>query len=59
MHLKVYWLFSKKQTASDCRPIITTKEFDTNTKAEAFGTTISHTASHAGQMSIILKYGSA
>jgi uncharacterized damage-inducible protein DinB len=36
---------------------ITTKEFGTKTKAEAFGRIISHTAYHAGQMAMILKYG--
>ncbi|MFN5416418.1 MAG: DinB family protein [Flavobacteriia bacterium] len=37
--------------------MITTKEFGTKSKAEAFGRIISHTAYHAGQMSLILKYG--
>jgi uncharacterized damage-inducible protein DinB len=36
---------------------ITTQEFGTKTKAEAFGRIISHTAYHAGQISLILKYG--
>ena len=36
---------------------ISTKEFGTKTKAEAFGRIISHTAYHAGQMAIINKYG--
>ena len=36
---------------------ITTKEFGTKTKAEALGRIVSHTAYHAGQMGIILKYG--
>ncbi len=36
---------------------ITTKEFGTKTKAEAFGRIISHTAYHAGQIAMILKYG--
>lgn len=36
---------------------ITTKEFGTKTKAEALGRIISHTAYHAGQLAIILKYG--
>jgi len=35
---------------------ITTKEFGTKTKAEALGRIISHTAYHAGQLAIILKY---
>lgn len=37
--------------------LIETKEFGTKTKAEAFGRIISHTAYHAGQLAIILKYG--
>lgn len=36
---------------------ITTKEFGTKTKAEAFGRIISHTAYHAGQVAMIKKYG--
>lgn len=36
---------------------ITTKEFGTKTKAEAFGRIISHTAYHAGQVAVIQKYG--
>ncbi|PSJ72165.1 damage-inducible protein DinB [Sphingobacteriales bacterium UPWRP_1] len=36
---------------------VTTKEFGTKTKPEALGRIISHTAYHAGQMAIILKYG--
>lgn len=35
---------------------ITTKEFGTKTKAEAIGRIISHTAYHAGQLALILKY---
>jgi len=37
---------------------ITTKEFGTKTKAEAYGRIISHTAYHAGQIAMIQKYGS-
>ena len=37
---------------------ITTKEFGTKTKAEAFGRIISHTAYHAGQLALFAKYGS-
>jgi uncharacterized damage-inducible protein DinB len=37
--------------------VITTKEFGTKTKAEALGRIVSHTAYHAGQIAIILKYG--
>jgi uncharacterized damage-inducible protein DinB len=36
---------------------ITTKEFGTKTKAQAFGRIISHTAYHAGQVVMIQKYG--
>lgn len=45
------------QSESDWQTTITTKEFGTKTKAEAFGRIISHTAYHAGQLAIILKYG--
>ncbi|MGZ5248078.1 MAG: DinB family protein [Flavitalea sp.] len=34
-----------------------TKEFGAKTKAEAFGRITTHTAYHAGQLAIILKYG--
>ena len=37
---------------------INTKEFGTRTKAQAVGRITSHTAYHAGQIGIILKYGS-
>jgi uncharacterized damage-inducible protein DinB len=37
---------------------ITTNEFGTKTKGEALGRIISHTAYHAGQLSLTLKYGS-
>jgi uncharacterized damage-inducible protein DinB len=36
---------------------VTTKEFGTKTKAEALGRVITHTAYHAGQLALILKYG--
>jgi uncharacterized damage-inducible protein DinB len=36
---------------------ISTKEFGTKTKAEALGRIVSHTAYHAGQLAIIIKYG--
>jgi uncharacterized damage-inducible protein DinB len=45
------------QTDADWESPITTKEFGTKTKAEAFGRIVSHTAYHAGQMAIINKYG--
>jgi uncharacterized damage-inducible protein DinB len=34
---------------------VTTKEFGTKTKAEAFGRIVSHTAYHAGQLALTLK----
>lgn len=37
---------------------IETKEFGKKTKAEALGRITTHTAYHAGQLAIILKYGS-
>ncbi|MFN4081768.1 MAG: DinB family protein [Saprospiraceae bacterium] len=37
--------------------IVATKEFGAKTKAEALGRIISHTAYHAGQLAITLKYG--
>ncbi|MFN3996203.1 DinB family protein [Algoriphagus sp.] len=37
---------------------IETKEFGRKTKAEAFGRITTHTAYHAGQLALILKYGS-
>jgi uncharacterized damage-inducible protein DinB len=37
--------------------MVTTKEFGTKTKAEALGRIISHTAYHAGQLALSLKYG--
>jgi uncharacterized damage-inducible protein DinB len=47
----------EKQTDADWETTITTKEFGTKTKAEAFGRIISHTTYHAGQLAIINKYG--
>lgn len=47
----------EKQTTEDWQQTITTKEFGTKTKAEAIGRIISHTAYHAGQLSLALKYG--
>ena len=46
-----------KQTDEDWETSITTNEFATKTKAQAFGRIVSHTAYHAGQMAIINKYG--
>ncbi|MDF2157940.1 DinB family protein [Algoriphagus sp. CAU 1675] len=48
----------EQQKEDDWESSITTKEFGTKTKAEAFGRIISHTAYHAGQLAIIKKYGS-
>ena len=47
----------EKQTNDDWETTITTNEFGTKTKAEAFGRIVSHTAYHAGQMATINKYG--
>lgn len=46
----------EKQTDDDWQQSITTKEFGTKTKAAAIGRIISHTAYHAGQLSLTLKY---
>ena len=46
----------EKQSDVDWETNISTKEFGTKTKAEAFGRIVSHTAYHAGQMAIINKY---
>lgn len=45
------------QSNEDWEEKVTTKEFGTKTKAEAFGRIISHTAYHVGQIAIIKKYG--
>lgn len=37
--------------------LVITKEFGTKTKSEALGRIITHTAYHAGQLALILKYG--
>lgn len=47
----------EKQTDEDWNQNVTTKEFGTKTKAEAIGRIISHTAYHAGQLSLTLLYG--
>lgn len=47
----------EKQTAADWETQVITKEFGTKTKAEAFGRIVSHTAYHAGQLALVLKYG--
>jgi uncharacterized damage-inducible protein DinB len=48
----------ERQTEADWEIVITTKEFGSKTKAEAIGRIISHTAYHAGQLALTLKYGS-
>jgi len=53
-HLKA---IIERQTDEDWNQSITTKEFGTKTKAEAIGRIISHTAYHAGQLSLTIKYG--
>lgn len=45
------------QTDNSWEQTVTTKEFGTKTKAEALGRITTHTAYHAGQLAIILKYG--
>ncbi len=47
----------EKQSDGDWETSISTQEFGTKTKAEAFGRIVSHTTYHAGQMAIIKKYG--
>ena len=47
----------EKQADEDWQQTITTKEFGAKTKSEAIGRIISHTAYHAGQLSLTLKYG--
>lgn len=47
----------EKQGEANWQETITTKEFGTKTKAEALGRIISHTAYHAGQLALTLKYG--
>lgn len=47
----------EKQTDEDWQTEISTKEFGTKTKAEAFGRILSHTVHHSGQMMILNKYG--
>lgn len=48
----------EKQSDTSWQETVTTKEFGTKTKAEAVGRIISHTAYHAGQLALTLKYGS-
>ncbi|WP_317900117.1 DinB family protein [Aurantibacillus circumpalustris] len=46
-----------KQSDNDWQSNITTAEFGTITKSEALGRIITHSAYHAGQVGLILKYG--
>ena len=45
------------QTDADWDTVIETKEFGRKTKAEALGRIVTHTAYHAGQIGMVLKYG--
>jgi uncharacterized damage-inducible protein DinB len=45
------------QTDKDWETTISSKEFGTKTKSEAFGRIVSHTAYHAGQLGLINIYG--
>jgi uncharacterized damage-inducible protein DinB len=47
----------EKQKEEDWATEVSTKEFGTKTKAAALGRITSHTAYHAGQLAIVLKYG--
>lgn len=47
----------EKQTEDNWQQTVTTKEFGTKTKAQAFGRILSHTTYHAGQLALALKYG--
>jgi uncharacterized damage-inducible protein DinB len=44
---------------TDWDMVIETKEFGKKTKAEALGRIVTHTAYHAGQIGMVLKYGTA
>lgn len=46
------------QSDADWDTVVETKEFGKKTKAEALGRITTHTAYHAGQIGIVLKYGS-
>ena len=48
----------ESQREDDWAELITTKEFGSKTKAESLGRIITHTAYHAGQLKLLLKYGS-
>jgi uncharacterized damage-inducible protein DinB len=44
---------------ADWMHLVVTKEFGSRTKAQALGRICSHTAYHAGQLAMILKYGTS
>lgn len=44
-------------TETDWDVVIETKEFGRKTKAEALGRIVTHTAYHAGQLALVVKYG--
>lgn len=46
-----------QQNEENWDDLVVTKEFGTKTKSEALGRIITHTAYHAGQLALILKYG--
>lgn len=46
-----------RQSEEDWDAVITTREFGTKTRAEALGRIVSHTAYHAGQLALMVKYG--
>ena len=46
------------QSDADWDTVVETKEFGKKTKAEALGRITTHTAYYAGQIGIVLKYGS-
>ena len=48
----------ENQSTEDWLQSVTTREFGIKTKAEALGRIISHTAYHAGQLALTIKYGS-
>ncbi|MBK9060901.1 MAG: DinB family protein [Flavobacteriales bacterium] len=45
------------QSDADWDAVIETKEFGKKTKAEALGRITTHTAYHAGQLTMVVKYG--
>jgi uncharacterized damage-inducible protein DinB len=45
------------QTDDDWDTLVTTKQFGSKTKYQVLGRIISHTAYHAGQLALIIKYG--